>query len=439
MHETDHYHQFFERFGLDGLDPAGYGATLAGQEMLPGQWDDWSQPELPIFHGSTASLQPPTLHSAVAALDDAGRMFDLGAAGHDAAAAMLSPSMMPDHGHGGFPQHYRDPPPDPFAPLPPPPMRHQPLAYGGQGVYGRADPPPPPSAPALGRDPSAAIDRAFFDQYPQLRGLFYDPPDRPPRSRAAANTEDYPRFGSDANFQQQRYEPPPDQKQPEEVVDGLVRLVETLEPQRSAGNTQPPSPVLQKSHRRLGGADGLPAEAPPAADGHARATDHPAARRPRAAKPKRRRKDASPPDSPDGDGAEPDDHDPGGGGGDGQAEGGDRPTIKKSRSNGRAAVAAAAAPARRARAGRSPGGKGKAPRQNLTDDQKRNNHILSEQKRRDLIKQGFEQMYVLIPATKAAGTSRSQQLNVCAEWLERLASGNLRLRLQLARLGGSIG
>ncbi|ORY63989.1 uncharacterized protein BCR38DRAFT_301822, partial [Pseudomassariella vexata] len=52
----------------------------------------------------------------------------------------------------------------------------------------------------------------------------------------------------------------------------------------------------------------------------------------------------------------------------------------------------------------------KPPRENLSDEQKRQNHILSEQKRRTLIKEGFEDLQEIIPNLKNGGYSKSAML-----------------------------
>ncbi|EOA90583.1 uncharacterized protein SETTUDRAFT_182231 [Exserohilum turcica Et28A] len=70
----------------------------------------------------------------------------------------------------------------------------------------------------------------------------------------------------------------------------------------------------------------------------------------------------------------------------------------------------------------------KAPRENLTEEQKRNNHILSEQKRRDLIKQGYKDLNEVVPAVRGGGLSKSQILVEAATFLEKLIADNLAYR-----------
>ncbi|KAL3960117.1 hypothetical protein ACCO45_005234 [Purpureocillium lilacinum] len=72
----------------------------------------------------------------------------------------------------------------------------------------------------------------------------------------------------------------------------------------------------------------------------------------------------------------------------------------------------------------------KPPRENLTEEQKRENHIRSEQKRRTLIKEGFDDLGDLVPGLKGGGFSKSTTLAMAAEWLEDLLRGNKTLAAQ---------
>jgi hypothetical protein len=66
----------------------------------------------------------------------------------------------------------------------------------------------------------------------------------------------------------------------------------------------------------------------------------------------------------------------------------------------------------------------KTQRENLTEEQKRSNHIHSEQKRRDLIKQGYKDLNEIVPAVRGGGLSKSQVLVEAANFLEKLIDGN---------------
>ncbi|KLU91905.1 hypothetical protein MAPG_10854 [Magnaporthiopsis poae ATCC 64411] len=76
----------------------------------------------------------------------------------------------------------------------------------------------------------------------------------------------------------------------------------------------------------------------------------------------------------------------------------------------------------------SANGAAKPPRENLTDEQKRENHIKSEQKRRTLIKEGFDDLCDLVPGLKGGGFSKSTMLTMAADWLEEIMRGNEELR-----------
>jgi Helix-loop-helix DNA-binding domain len=73
-------------------------------------------------------------------------------------------------------------------------------------------------------------------------------------------------------------------------------------------------------------------------------------------------------------------------------------------------------------------------RENLTEDQKRENHIKSEQKRRTLIKEGFDDLNELVPDLRGGGHSKSVVLVMAADWLENLINGNKILKARLQEL-----
>lgn len=76
----------------------------------------------------------------------------------------------------------------------------------------------------------------------------------------------------------------------------------------------------------------------------------------------------------------------------------------------------------------------KASRENLSEEQKRENHIRSEQKRRTLIKEGFDDLCELVPGLGGGGFSKSTMLAMAAEWLDDILKGNEILAAQLASL-----
>jgi hypothetical protein len=76
----------------------------------------------------------------------------------------------------------------------------------------------------------------------------------------------------------------------------------------------------------------------------------------------------------------------------------------------------------------------KAPRENLTEEQKRSNHIQSEQKRRNLIKQGFDELHILVPELRAGGLSKSMVLTEAANYLDQLITANNEARRRFGML-----
>ena len=74
-------------------------------------------------------------------------------------------------------------------------------------------------------------------------------------------------------------------------------------------------------------------------------------------------------------------------------------------------------------------------RANLSDDQKRQNHILSEQKRRNVIKQGYADLNNLVPnlGSGKSGLSKSEILKEVVDYLESVVDGNKAL-MQICNL-----
>ncbi|KAK0705222.1 hypothetical protein B0H67DRAFT_375049 [Lasiosphaeris hirsuta] len=78
------------------------------------------------------------------------------------------------------------------------------------------------------------------------------------------------------------------------------------------------------------------------------------------------------------------------------------------------------------------------PRENLTDEQKRENHIKSEQKRRTMIKDGFDDLALLIPGLTSGGQSKSQMLTTVGNFITALQRGNKELESLLQGRGHDI-
>lgn len=82
----------------------------------------------------------------------------------------------------------------------------------------------------------------------------------------------------------------------------------------------------------------------------------------------------------------------------------------------------------------APKGKRGGKREQLTEAEKRANHIHSEQKRRNQIKNGFDTLTEMVPDLKGGGYSKSAVLQHVAVYVTKLTGGNATLREILKRL-----
>ena len=70
----------------------------------------------------------------------------------------------------------------------------------------------------------------------------------------------------------------------------------------------------------------------------------------------------------------------------------------------------------------------------LTDNQKKQNHIVSEQKRRQAIREGFDQLADLVPGMQGQGRSEATVLQATVAYLRKLLEKKAELRrIALAR------
>lgn len=221
--------------------------------------------------------------------------------------------------------------------------------------------------------------------------MFFDIRDPLPADQHPSRKARSLRWGSDASFMDQGYLRPPDQPDEEQRTNDLLDNLGCLHPQSSAANTRAPSP-----ERMIG--------APPPQCSFQGGTVPDENLQPR--KRQRAFKEEG--------GDYSDDPDP-------------RPHSRKSRGSISKGRRVSTDVARKARLQSG----SKATRENLTEEQKRTNHILSEQKRRNLIRQGFEDLCTLVPALRGGGFSKSAMLIGAADWLEELLQGNDILKSQL--------
>ncbi|KAK9479985.1 hypothetical protein V1514DRAFT_327046 [Lipomyces japonicus] len=73
-------------------------------------------------------------------------------------------------------------------------------------------------------------------------------------------------------------------------------------------------------------------------------------------------------------------------------------------------------------------------RELLTDAQRRKNHISSEKKRRDIIKNGFDEICSLVPVLRAGGLSKSTVLQHVVEYIESLQAKKSKLQKLIEEL-----
>ncbi|KAF4987311.1 hypothetical protein FGRMN_10436 [Fusarium graminum] len=214
-------------------------------------------------------------------------------------------------------------------------------------------------------------------------------------------------WGSDANFDRlQGYTPNSEKETGESLAKEQLKYLGCFEPSKSADNTRPSSPLQVKAllpHSRL-------SELTKVQD-----VDTP---------PRKRRKSRNSKDFPDEAVQEAT----------GTPKSARRRKSKVERA-GSLAMAVADEPSAGKRR-KSAVNNSKLARENLSEEQKRENHIKSEQKRRTLIKEGFDDLCDLVPGLRGGGFSKSTMLTMAAEWLEDLLKGNDALAAQLAALEG---
>ena len=220
-------------------------------------------------------------------------------------------------------------------------------------------------------------------------------------------------FGSDARFEGQGFVAPPEQETPETLVKRKMNHLECLKPEPSPASTHPSSPVLQKKSRNSDHHIG------PAPVTFKNEPDTSTPEAPEIKPRKRRKTDTE---------SDPDFETP------------RKPTRQISkRSKTSSAKKAPVTPKKLSREDSTPKSRpssAKPTRQHLTDEQKKTNHIISEQKRRDLIKQGYEGIREMVPALKDVKHSKGAMLEAAADWLEEIVKCNKDLKRQLASMKG---
>ena len=230
-------------------------------------------------------------------------------------------------------------------------------------------------------------------------------------------------WGSDQNFFENGFVPPPHQITVEHLTQSLLGKMECLEPQPSANSTRPPSPLSAHPQKRSWDLNATKPIQKRIDNGtshiHGAASVEPGPR----AKRRRGKADRSTAVSEEHIDAERDD-------GlfmasDSQAMDGSSISSPSKRRSPKSQDTP-----KRSKTSSEP----RSGRTNLTPIQKRENHVKSEQKRREIIKQGFEDLVEMVPGLHGGGFSKGAILTQAADWLEDLVQGNVQLRRQLAQM-----
>ncbi|CAI7623785.1 unnamed protein product [Penicillium manginii] len=343
------------------------------QDKSSGIHFDWTSELPPTFEGSTTSLSQPPFQQQQQNLKP-GLMLGNGP-GYDvyAAASMLYQNGMNGAEIGSA-------------------LAQQ--AFAGQPIssQGRRATHPVGVAHASGSSPTRAQLPTGF----HTSEMLFDVRDPIPEDQHPSRKVRGLHWGSDNSFMDQGYIAPPDQPDMETRTRDLLEHLDCFEPQASAANTRPTTP------ERL-----VTAHAQRAALRNAEQED--------LSQPRKRQRIIK-------DGEILSDEE-------------DARLVRKSRtpSNAKARRASTATNSS-SKARLTPNSKN--ARENLSEEQKRTNHILSEQKRRNLIRQGFDDLCILVPGLRGGGFSKSAMLTQAADWLEELLRGNDILQRQIVEMKG---
>jgi Helix-loop-helix DNA-binding domain len=374
---------------------------------LPGQPQDkgvfgmeWSEELPPTFEGSTTSLSQPTLLPYGVDKGNSDLLnTSMGASSEVlAAASMLYQNGINGIGFGSTSSHHLFPDHGlPFTGV------NGNLSTTGSPVKNmRLD-----DRHGLKSLRSQSIQKRLSQELHTSEMFFDVQQSRPLDQQTSAKVRTL-RWGSDASFADHCYLAPPDQPNEEERTKDLLNNLECFEPQSSSTDTRAPTPV-RPIHDHCGEWVGMNGTDEDPVGGNDDRDDGDIDVEPR----KRLKFDAR---------VEEDDSD----------VNSMTPRSKKSKGsgNGKAKLVSTENLSRKPKSQHG----NKPARENLTEEQKRTNHILSEQKRRNLIKQGFEELCSLVPELRGGGFSKSAMLIQAAEWLEDMLRGNEILKNQLSEL-----
>lgn len=416
---------FFDTIGSGTLDSADY--YLDGLQHTKGEAPSefgWVEDLPPVFHGSTTSFTHPTNQHAMVPqvlpndtsilghrhmdTPQQGQVVSPSAEMLAAASTLVQNGQLSMQNGGAASDPYSFRPPEATNTLRGAHSNSRSIGHIPTGLYnGR-------SLDLSNRFPSNTQLQAgsLVNGEHMLGGMFYGDPTQASASHSQTTKGADIRWGSDASFFGHEFVAPSNQETVEEVTNTMLHKMECLEPQTSAANSRPSSPTLRQK-KRPDSVVNQPLDNNPENGEDGDADDGSRAR------PKKRRKAKM------------------------KVEGdeGQQLVSSRSRKRGKSISTKNIVQSRRSslvdttpKRERSLSGEQKSGRENLTTEQKRSNHILSEQKRRNLIKQGFDDLCVLVPELKGGGFSKSAMLTQAADWLEELVRGNEQLKVQLAKL-----
>lgn len=283
--------------------------------------------------------------------------------------------------------------------------RSPPGSTGGQAQIGVA-------AGVMMQRPHASLSR-HSSSYHEDTVLVHDPYQR--ASQFSRFEQEPPphvpgmTFGSDPHFHMQGFMAPPGQPTEEAVINGLARTVDySLHPASSAENTRPSSPVSSRPVPKPKNCS----EPSNMVDNkrHDAEEDVGAVSRPRKRRKSHIKEEINAIEEIEA-------------------------LPQKQRKGKAGAKRRRTSPAQEAPLKRSRAHSMTKNKPNLSEEQKRQNHIASEQKRRLMIGQGFEEMDELVPELKGANHSKSVKLEIAARFLTDLIEGNSFLRDKLAEAG----
>ena len=437
-HETGMLDDFFEQMNTGQLDDSNFTLSGLSQHKHNSTWDVWPDELPPMFHGSTSLLAPPNTQPTASLQRSIHHDFDFGQEqrfiGEQRQAVTTSPeilaaaSTLVHNGHNdhiGFPNGTSHRLGQQLTSH----TNQQPFLYPENEAYDSTQAELyHQNFSGTGPENERPLSPALLHGDSVLQNMFFGPIGPNDVRRTNSNKAARLRWGSDANFYDHCFVAPPNQETVEEVTKTQLGMMECLEPQISAANTQPSSPMMSRPRKT---ADGQNGKSDPRVSNSSKADNgnkHSAQTSAADSKPRKRRKGRLK--------AEPDDEAE-----EEESKYLDHKRVSLRRNGRRQSSIRDSKPKRqspnfqdRGKRGRSLSGEQKSGRDNLTDEQKRSNHILSEQKRRNLIKQGFADLCELVPELQGGGFSKSAMLTQAAEWLEDLIQDNESIRQRLAAM-----